>query len=208
MNRTLSQVSTLSSNSSSLLSHARSTGTSSFSRSNSFTQPRNPDSSYNVAKKRKIQQIQENNDMYILFEESLISEEFQKATTAEFFDSNNPVTFNPEQDQVKFPYLSLTTPLPGLIQWVRTETLPESPMLYTDVVPFLQPITGILVSNEEFCSKILESNDGIEFPALDQYVQKLTSKVRQYSDAHVKMRFTFVAVDFKKTIDKVQRKVT
>jgi hypothetical protein len=161
----------------------------------------------NPQKKRKLQQMQENNDVYLVLEESLIDKNFQDALSAEFYNHDSPAEFDANQEIAKFPYIPMTTPLAGLIQWIRSESLPDNLVLYESIISFLLPVTAVIVPNEEFLQKVIATTDGIDFPTLDEYIRKYFTKVNQFSGVMEDMKFIFIFLDLGKEINKLQRKV-
>jgi hypothetical protein len=170
--------------------------------SNGFSRNEN-----NPQKKRKLQQMQENNDVYLVLEESLIDKSFQDALSTEFYNHESPAEFDANQEIAKFPYIPMTTPLAGLIQWIRSESLPDNLVLYESIISFLLPVTAVIVPNEEFLQKVIATTDGIDFPTLDEYIRKYFTKVNQFSGEIEDMKFIFIFLDLGKEINKLQRKV-
>ena len=155
-------------------------------------------------------------DCYILLEESMLSDEMKATLRNEFFDlSEGPDSDNTSTDGnsiVKYPYICLTTPLPSLIQWVKSSE-PINPFcLYSDVTSLLLPITAFLIPNDQFIEKVIESSNGLDFTAVDALVSRLRQSVTSHLPLESnwngqKMRFIFLFLDVDKVINKVQKKV-
>lgn len=203
----------------------------------------------------------------MVVEESLLVDGFDEALNKEFLDKHDFVTgpagisaasssnsssnnqtggksdgnssgTNPK----KYTYISLTTPLPGLIHWMKCDhfnqlqrliqiscshnqsddnSIPFGFEAYNNYAPFFEHITMIVVPSEEFCNRILPTDEQFtinnfqnEFPKLDEWVNKVITKLSQQQQApapgrdayHPRLVFAFVDLD--KPCLKIQRKVT
>jgi hypothetical protein len=162
------------------------------------------------AKKRKLQQMQSKNDIFIVFEESLLTEDV-KSSFSDFFmkssDRDNEMPVDLEQENMKFPYVEVTTPATGLIHWIRSKDILNNGVLYNEIVPLLLPTAAIVISCDDFCNRIVESEDGLDFPSLDQMIEKQLNKVKKLTEKYLSIKFVFIFVNLDKSISKLQRKV-
>lgn len=160
----------------------------------------------NDSRKRKIQQIP--SDIFMMVEESMLSLELKEAFRQDFIERPaHGGELENTDDSVKFYYMPAITPSPGLIQWVKSKDIVPTDALYDQIVPHLLPITAFLIPNEDFLLKMIESDNGIDFPQLDQLAVKLLSKVKKHLPSDSAMRYIFIFQDIDKTINKIQRKV-
>jgi hypothetical protein len=161
-------------------------------------------------KKRKILQMQKKNDIFIVFEESLLTEDV-KSSFSDYFmkedDKDNNISVDSDQENMKFPYLEVTTPTAGLIHWIRSKDNLNNGVLYNAIVSLLLPTAAIVVSCDDFCNRIVESENGLDFPSLDQMIDKQLGKVKKITDKHLSVKFVFIFVNLEKSISKLQRKV-
>lgn len=167
------------------------------SQSNAPTQM-NPAHSTSSSQKRKT---------VMLLEESLLNKDWEKALQEGFKeilkDTNN------QNIEEKFDYIPVTTPFAGLVQWVKI--VPDKKDIndyqYTEMQGFLESPAVVIVQNEDFCNKVLLSQDGIEFDAISEYVNKITSRLKPFYPKDKTIKLIFALVDIDKQILTVQKKV-
>jgi len=148
----------------------------------------------------------------MLMEESMANEEWTKALKEGFCEISSSEHFLPENSvdqngEEIFPFLNITTPFAGLIQWTKvsrdTDLVESNYLKYAETI---EAPTVIVIQNEDYCNRIVSSVDGIEFPSLAEYVSKVTNRVKQHT-GNQKLQLIFAFVDLDKAILTVQRKV-
>ncbi len=195
----------------------------------------------------------------MIIEESLLDDAFDDALNKEFIPRNDFIS-NPhrtsasagnsnnannnsnngiKQNEImkKYTYLPLTTPLPGVIHWIKCDHFNQlhrliqiscggstsdecSVPLYSTFSPFFEYITLVVVTGEEFCERIIPSDTEVpsnlnngEFPKLDEWVKKIITKLSQAQTEPApgrepyQPRLIFAFVDLDKPCLKIQRKV-
>jgi len=148
-----------------------------------------------------------------------MNEDWKKALLKEGFRNvlkPQEIESSEQKEDEKYDFLSLTTPLPGLVQWSKLNNnhddnnnnqFNDDYLQFTDT---LEAPTVIIVPTEDYCNRITASNDTIQFPVLSEYVNKIITRLQQTSNnnnnAHRKMKLIFAFLDLDKDILKVQRK--
>ena len=151
----------------------------------------------------------------ILIEESLIDTTWTNPLLENLLTEKE--IFNPENglrsdgDPKRFRYKLVTTPMAGLIQWVKLppSTNPSN-WSYTDYQSYLQPISAVVINNEDFSNRAFQSVDDISFPSLDQYITTLLTKIKQYSSnplSETIPKVTLLFIGLEKFSNKIQKKV-
>lgn len=107
-----------------------------------------------------------------------------------------------------------TTPLPGLIQFLKYEDDPSLLLekVYTDLTPILEPFSVLFLNSCEFCDRVIKTADGVSFPDLDSYVNNIKQKLQNcmISDSQISNesnKLIFILMNVDKDALKLQRKV-
>lgn len=196
----------------------------------------------------------------MVVEESLLLDGFDEALNKEFMDKQDfikgPTSSSAsvaassssggihKQDNngtvKKYTFISLTTPLPGLIHWMKCDhynqlqrlvqiactnhsddnSIPFGFEAYNNYAPFFEHITMIVVPSEEFCNRIIPSDEEIhanayqyDFPKLDEWVNRVQTKLTHMQQPPApgreiyQPRLIFAFIDLDKPCLKIQRKV-
>ncbi len=169
---------------------------------NTFTQLDLPHVASGVSQKRKT---------VMVLEESLLSRDWEKSLDdGGFKDIAKEVGVSSDPNvEEKFDYKPLTTPFAGLVQWVKivSDKQDMKDCQYTDLQGFLESPAVVIVQNEDFCNRVILSQDGVEFESVTEYVNKITTRLKPFYPKDKSMKLIFALVDIDKHIVGVQKKV-
>lgn len=150
--------------------------------------------------------------LLMLVEESVITNEWNSVLANEFLCLS--AVSSEVQAPKRFKYLSVTTPMAGLFQWIRSNSSQNyNQYEYLQLVHMMLPINVVITQNEDFCRRCLQPSTDIDnpFPAVDEYVEKLLAKLKQFSidpTGPTIPKLSLILLEIDKFVSKTQKRLT